>query len=99
VQQAEKVELINPQIIAKGTVNIVSARPVPRELSDQILLSSLRMQGFSAVEGDGVIKIVPEADAKLHARVAATYPVEQVKQAIAAAAGGERDGKILIGPA
>jgi hypothetical protein len=32
-------------------------------------------------------------------RVAATYPVEQIKQAVAAAASGERDGKILIGPA
>lgn len=59
--------VLDPRV--KGTVNIVSARPVPRELSYQILLSSLRMQGFSAVEGDGVIKIVPEADAKLHARV------------------------------
>ncbi|WP_240802189.1 type II secretion system secretin GspD [Vogesella urethralis] len=59
--------VLDPRV--KGTVNIVSARPVPRELSYQILLSSLRMQGFTAVEGDGVIKIVPEADAKLHARV------------------------------
>lgn len=59
--------VLDPRV--KGTVNIVSARPVPRELSYQILLSSLRMQGFSAVESDGVIKIVPEADAKLHARV------------------------------
>ena len=58
--------VLDPRV--KGTVNIVSARPVPRELSYQILLSSLRMQGFTAVEGDGVIKIVPEADAKLHAR-------------------------------
>jgi len=59
--------VLDPRV--KGTVNIVSARPVPRELSYQILLSSLRMQGFTAVESDGVIKIVPEADAKLHARV------------------------------
>lgn len=36
---------------------------------------------------------------KLHARVAATYPVEQIKEAVAAAASGERDGKILVGPA
>jgi len=59
--------VLDPRV--KGTVNIVSARPVPRDLSYQILLSSLRMQGFTAVESDGVIKIVPEADAKLHARV------------------------------
>ncbi|MDP2254020.1 MAG: type II secretion system secretin GspD, partial [Thiobacillus sp.] len=29
-----------------------------------ILLSALRMQGFSAIEGRGVVKIVPEAEAK-----------------------------------
>ncbi|MBS7663213.1 zinc-dependent alcohol dehydrogenase family protein [Pseudomonas lalucatii] len=38
------------------------------------------------------------AGGKLHARVAATYDVSQIKQAVAAAASGERDGKILIVP-
>ncbi|POZ62500.1 type II secretion system secretin GspD [Chromobacterium alticapitis] len=64
--------LIDPRV--KGTVNIVSSRPVPRALSYQVLLSSLRLQGFAAVEGDGVIKIVPEADAKLHARAIKGMP-------------------------
>ncbi|GGY08142.1 type II secretion system secretin GspD [Paludibacterium paludis] len=59
--------IIDPRV--KGTLNIVSSRPVPRSLSYQILLSSLRMQGFTAVEGRGVIKILPEAEAKLHAGV------------------------------
>jgi general secretion pathway protein D len=59
--------ILDPRV--KGTVNIVSARPVPQELAYQIMLSSLRLQGFSAVSGHGVIKIVPEADAKLHAGV------------------------------
>ncbi|MDF0604176.1 type II secretion system secretin GspD [Neisseriaceae bacterium TC5R-5] len=58
--------VIDPRV--KGTVNIVSSKPVPRDLSYQILLSSLRLQGFSAVEGNGIVKIVPEADAKLHAK-------------------------------
>ena len=57
--------IIDPRV--KGTVNIISAAPVPRELAYQILLSSLRLQGFSAVEAQGVVKILPEADAKLHA--------------------------------
>jgi len=39
------------------------------------------------------------ADGTLHARVAATYPVEQIKDAVRAAAAGERDGKILVVPA
>ena len=38
------------------------------------------------------------ASGKLHARVAATYDVSQIKEAVAAAASGERDGKILIVP-
>ncbi len=57
--------LLDPRV--KGTINIVSAQPVPRDLSYQILLSSLRLQGYTAIENDRVVKIVPEADAKLHA--------------------------------
>lgn len=56
--------LIDPRV--KGTLNIVTNTPVSRDLSYQILLSALRLQGFTAIEGKGVTKIVPEADAKLH---------------------------------
>lgn len=56
--------LIDPRV--KGKLNIVTNTAVPPELAYQILLSSLRLQGFTAVEGAGVVKIVPEADAKLH---------------------------------
>ncbi len=38
------------------------------------------------------------ATGKLHTRVAATYDVSQIKEAVAAAASGERGGKILIVP-
>ncbi|MHB1401242.1 MAG: type II secretion system secretin GspD [Thiobacillus sp.] len=54
--------IIDPRV--KGTVIITSARPVPRDQVYPILLSALRMQGFSAIEGRGVVKIVPEAEAK-----------------------------------
>ena len=54
--------ILDPKI--KGTVNIVSARPVPRELVYPTLLSALRLQGIIAVEGNGVTKLVMEADAK-----------------------------------
>jgi general secretion pathway protein D len=50
----------------KGTVNIVSARPVARALVYEVFLSALRLQGYAAVEDRGVVKIIPEADAKLH---------------------------------
>jgi len=54
--------IIDPRV--KGTVIITSSRPVPRSQVYPILLSALRMQGFSAIEGNNVVKIVPEADAK-----------------------------------
>ncbi|MDH5286230.1 MAG: type II secretion system secretin GspD [Betaproteobacteria bacterium] len=54
--------IVDPRV--KGTVNIVSSRPVPRNLVYPTLLSALRLSGYAAVEGDGVVKIVPEADAK-----------------------------------
>ncbi len=55
--------VVDPKV--KGTINIISARPVPRNLVYPTLLSALRMQGFAAVEGEGgVVKIIPEAEAK-----------------------------------
>jgi len=56
--------LIDPRV--KGTVNIVSSRPVPASAIYDIFLSALRLQGFAAVESNGVTKILLEADAKLH---------------------------------
>ena len=56
--------VLDPRV--KGTVNIVSARPVSRELVYEVFLSALRLQGYAAVEDRGVVKIIPEADAKLH---------------------------------
>lgn len=56
--------VIDPRV--RGTINIVSARPVPSTAVYGIFLSALRLQGFTAVESGGVTKILPEADAKLH---------------------------------
>ncbi len=54
--------VLDPRV--KGTINIISSSPVSKELTYQILLSALRLQGFAAIEGQGVTKIVPEAEAK-----------------------------------
>lgn len=54
--------ILDPRV--KGTVNIVSSKPVARSMTYQILLSALRLQGFSAIEAGGITKIVPEGDAK-----------------------------------
>jgi len=54
--------LIDPRV--KGTINIVSGKAIPQSQAYTMLLSALRMQGFAAVENDGVVKIIPEAEAK-----------------------------------
>jgi general secretion pathway protein D len=63
-QMSKRNFLIDPRV--KGNVNIVSSRPVPPSAAYDIFLSALRLQGYAAVESDGVVKILPEADAKLH---------------------------------
>ena len=50
----------------KGVINIVSAKPMSRALVYDVFLSALRLQGYAAVEDHGIVKIVPESDAKLH---------------------------------
>ncbi len=55
--------VLDPRV--KGNINIVSAKPMSRSLVYQAFLSALRLQGFAAVEDRGVVKIVPEADARL----------------------------------
>ena len=64
--------IIDPRV--NGTVNIVSSDPVARELVYPIFLSALRLQGFSAVDGNGFTKILPEADAKLSSTPTTSTP-------------------------
>ncbi|TAK51439.1 MAG: type II secretion system protein GspD, partial [Betaproteobacteria bacterium] len=61
--------VLDPRV--KGTVNIVSARPVARALVYPVFLSAIRLQGFTAIEERGVVMIVPEADAKFFRGAAA----------------------------
>ena len=64
--------VIDPRV--KGTVNIISAQPVASTAVYEVFLSALRLQGFTAVEDRGLVKILPEADAKLHRNVATSRP-------------------------
>lgn len=63
-QLSGKNFVIDPRV--KGTVTIVSDKPIAKADSYKVLETALRMQGFSVVEGDGVIKVLPEADAKTY---------------------------------
>jgi general secretion pathway protein D len=58
--------VIDPRV--KGTLTLVTERPVTRQQAFEELLSALRLQGFTLVqsgESGGVARILPEADAKL----------------------------------
>ncbi|HQQ64234.1 MAG TPA: type II secretion system secretin GspD [Pseudomonadales bacterium] len=57
--------VLDPRV--KGTINIVSAKPLPRDFVYEVFLSALRLQGFAAIEDHGIVSIVPENDAKMHA--------------------------------
>src|SRR5213075_513765 len=48
--------ILDPRVT--GTVNIVSDKPVSKDLLYQIFLSAVRVQGYAAVEGEGFVKIV-----------------------------------------
>lgn len=58
-----KTIIVDPRV--KGQLDLVSERPVSEEEALKTLQSALRMQGFSLLQDHGVLKIVPEADAKL----------------------------------
>lgn len=57
--------VIDPRV--KGTLTVVSEKPVTKSQAFSLLTSALRLQGYAVVSGDGYAKVVPEADAKLQA--------------------------------
>jgi len=58
-----KTIIVDPRV--KGQLNLVSENAVPEDQALKTLQSALRMQGFALVQDHGVLKVVPEADAKL----------------------------------
>ena len=57
--------IIDPRV--KGTINLVSEKPVTKAQAFSLLSSALRLQGYTVVMGENFAKVVPEADAKLQA--------------------------------
>jgi general secretion pathway protein D len=55
--------VIDPRV--KGTLTVVSEKPVTKSQAFSLLTSALRLQGYAVVSGDGYAKVVPEAEAKL----------------------------------
>jgi len=57
--------IIDPRV--KGTINLVSEKPVTKAQAFELLTSTLRLQGYAVVTANGFTKVVPEADGKLQA--------------------------------
>ncbi|MEO8936816.1 MAG: type II secretion system secretin GspD [Burkholderiaceae bacterium] len=54
--------ILDPRV--KGTITLATDQPVTKAEAYNLLLTSLRFQGFTIVESGGVYKVLPEADAK-----------------------------------
>jgi len=57
-----KTVIVDPRV--KGSVTIVSSHPMTKDEVYQVFISTLEVHGFTAVEGNDVIKVVPVTDVK-----------------------------------
>ena len=57
--------IIDPRV--KGTITLVSEKPLTKTQAFHLLTSVLRLHGYTIVTGNDYSKVVPEADAKLQA--------------------------------
>jgi len=57
--------VIDPRV--KGTINLVSEKPLNKAQAFELLSSVLRLQGCALVRTPNYVKVVPEVDAKLQA--------------------------------
>ncbi|MEY4712991.1 MAG: putative secretin, ral secretion pathway protein component of type secretion system [Pseudomonadota bacterium] len=55
--------VVDPRV--KGTISLSTERPVTPQAAYQHFLALLRLSGFTVVDANGLLKVVPEADAKL----------------------------------
>jgi len=58
-----KVFIVDPRV--KGTLTLTIEQPLSPDQALAALSAALRMQGIVLVESGGVVRVVPEADAKL----------------------------------
>jgi len=55
--------VVDPRV--KGTMTLSTDRPVPPQAAFNQFVATLRLSGFTVVESGGLLKVVPEAEAKL----------------------------------
>jgi general secretion pathway protein D len=61
-QYTKKHIIVDPRV--KGSITVISNAPVKKEEAFQIFLSVLEVHGFTAIETEDSIKILPSAEAK-----------------------------------
>lgn len=67
--------LIDPRV--KGTITVYSEQAIPVREAWFNYLAALRGLGFAMVDANGLLKVVPEAEAKLQAGTVVVGPVQQ----------------------
>ena len=65
--------VVDPRV--KGTLSLVSEKPMSKDQALAALTAALRLQGYAIVEVSGVSRVVPEADAKFQGGSVATSQV------------------------
>jgi general secretion pathway protein D len=55
--------VVDPRV--KGTINLSTDHPVPPATAFNQFVATLRLSGFTVVDSGGLLKVVPEAEAKL----------------------------------
>jgi general secretion pathway protein D len=55
--------VVDPRV--KGTISLSTEKPVPPQVAYETFLGLLRLSGYTIVDSGGLLKVVPEADAKV----------------------------------
>lgn len=66
--------LVDPRV--KGTITVYNEQPIPVREAWLNYLAALRGLGFALVDNNGLLKVVPEAEAKLQAGTVSIGPAE-----------------------
>ncbi len=64
--------VVDPRV--KGTMNLTTEKPVSPAAAYNQFLATLRLSGYTVVDSGGLLKVVPEADAKLQGGKVQTEP-------------------------
>lgn len=64
--------IVDPRV--KGTVNVISPRPLDKDALYQVFLSVLKVNGFVAVPSGDMVKILPDTSARTEAGFGAAPP-------------------------